>query len=71
VTSRLERYSKTAAYSWAVKVDFEINERGGFKDLDGDSISLLCDQPYALTLKPRKNTSDARSRRHSRVSHGH
>lgn len=52
--SRKDICEKIKIYSWATKVDFTLNSRGGFKDLENPNVSLLWNQKYILTLEPRK-----------------
>ena len=54
MVSRKDILEKSRIYSWATKVDFTLNSRGGFKDLDNANVSLLWDQDYILTLESRK-----------------
>lgn len=53
MASKKEIYEKRNIYSWGAKVDFMINNRGGFSDLQNASISLLWDDNYILELEPR------------------
>lgn len=46
--------NKTNVYSWGVKIDFIINSRGGFFDVDETSFSLLWHHDLILTVEPRK-----------------
>jgi hypothetical protein len=57
--------NKTNVYSWGVIIDFTINSRGGFLDVDETSFSLLWHHDLILTLEPRKihpQLADAGSR---------
>ena len=54
MVSRKDIRENFRVYSWATEVDFTLNSRGGFKDLDNANVSLLWDQDYILTLESRK-----------------
>nr|WP_321464588.1 HEPN domain-containing protein [uncultured Desulfobulbus sp.] len=45
---------KPNVYSWSSKVDFVINNVGGFKDYKESSLCLLWKQPFILTLEKKK-----------------
>jgi len=65
MTKKLDLFSKTRVYSWGVKIDFLINNRGGFFDVDETSFSLLWNHDLIVTIEPRKihpNLSDAGSK---------
>lgn len=42
---------KPNVYSWSAKVDFVLNSRGGFKDVDSDSVRVPWNENLLLTLK--------------------
>lgn len=52
--SRIEIHSQPRVYSWGAAVDFVLDSRGGFKDLDEPPLSLLWQQPYILRLDQRQ-----------------
>lgn len=54
MVSRKTIREKSNVFSWATKVDFTLNSRGGLKDLDNANVSLLWNQDYILTLETRK-----------------
>lgn len=54
MVSRQELHDKRNVYSWATKVDFMLNNVGGFKDIANSNMSLLWNPDYILTLEPRK-----------------
>lgn len=54
MTIKTKIANKPSVYPWGVKVDFMINSKGGFSDLNGDNLSLLWHQDLILTLESRK-----------------
>lgn len=54
IITRNDIFQKANVYSWGVKVEFTLNSQGGFKNLDDANVSLLWNEKYILTLKPRK-----------------
>lgn len=45
---------KTQVYSWSVKIDFMLDSRSEFSDVDVAKLSLLWKHDLILTLEPRK-----------------
>lgn len=45
---------KPTVYSWSAKVDFVLNERGGFKDVDSDSVRVPWREDLILTLEKQR-----------------
>jgi len=54
MVSRKSIREKTNVFSWESKVEFTLNSQGGFNNLDNSNVSLLWNQNYILTMKPRK-----------------
>ncbi|VAW87585.1 hypothetical protein MNBD_GAMMA18-2112 [hydrothermal vent metagenome] len=52
--TRDDIFQKINVYSWGAEVEFTLNGQGGFKDFNGVNESLLWNQEYILTLKPRE-----------------
>jgi len=45
---------KPTVYSWSAKVDFVLNSRGGFKDVDSDSVRVPWSENLVLTLEKQR-----------------
>ena len=63
--SKKDISKKNNVYSWGVKIDFIINSKGGFVEVDETSFSLLWKHDLIVTLEPRKihpQLADAGSR---------
>ncbi|MFT6900300.1 MAG: hypothetical protein ACJAXS_000462 [Colwellia sp.] len=54
MTNKIDLCNKASVYSWGVKIDFVINSRGGFSEVDETSFSFLWNHDLILTLEPRK-----------------
>ena len=45
---------KPTVYSWSAKVDFVLNSRGGFKDVNSDTVSVPWSEDLVLTLEKQR-----------------
>lgn len=64
MTDKVDLCKKASVYSWGVKIDFVINSRGGFLDVDETSFSLLWGHDLILTVEPRKIHPQLTNTRH-------